>query len=62
MELEGYCFKDKKQIPINAGCCHPNDYCKDRTACMVHFLEQERKKTLENRLEEGEKNADTAHQ
>lgn len=62
MELEGYCFKDKKQIPIDGGCCHPNDYCQDRTSCMVHFLEQERKKETQDLLEEGKKDADTSNQ
>lgn len=63
MELEGYCFKDRKKIDIQAGCCHPKDYCPDRTACIVHFMEQEQKREIkEASSEEGEKNANTAHQ
>ncbi len=63
MELEGYCSKDRKKIDINAGCCHPKDYCPDRTACMVHFMEQEQKyEAQRNQLKEEEKNANTSHQ
>lgn len=63
MELKGYCFKDRKKIDIKAGCCHPNDYCPDRTACIVHFMEKEAKNEMQsNQSKEDEKDANTAHQ
>lgn len=63
MELEGYCSKDRKKIDINAGCCHPKDYCPDRTACIVHFMEQEQKReTAQNPCEEKKQDANTSHQ
>jgi hypothetical protein len=67
MEMEGYCFKDRKKIDITAGCCHPKDYCPDRTSCMVYFLEQEQKREaaqeqIEDSIEQEERNANTTHQ
>ncbi len=44
MEDKGYCQKDGREVPLREGCRHPTDYCQFRQACMIHFLEQERRR------------------
>jgi len=44
-KMEYYCEKDNRQTDISKGCRHPKDYCQHRQACMIHFLEQEEKRT-----------------
>jgi hypothetical protein len=39
------CEKFKESMEAEeAECRHPNDYCQTRTACMIVFLEKERKR------------------
>ena len=42
---KGYCQKDNKEVPLEQGCIHPHDYCQYRTACVIHYLERERKRS-----------------
>ncbi len=54
MTDNGICQKDNRKIPIDAGCIHPNDYCKYRQSCLIHFFEQERKR--ESKKKQDKKN------
>jgi len=39
------CEKYKEKIDsANPVCRHPDDYCQTRDACMIHFLEKERRR------------------
>lgn len=42
MELECVKYKEK-MASEDAACTHPGDYCKFRTACIIHFLGAEKK-------------------
>jgi hypothetical protein len=43
MELE--CAKYHETIDSEqAACRHPDDYCRYRTLCMIHFLEKENRR------------------
>ncbi len=61
MVTQGFCQKDNKEVDADKGCCHPKDYCPYRQACMIHYMEQERKRTekkkhqnVENNIEDNE--------
>ncbi len=43
MKLECEKFKESMESE-EAECRHPDDYCSTRTACMINFLEKERKR------------------
>ncbi len=46
------CVKfDETMSQEQARCRHTSDYCRFRTSCMIHFLEQERE--LEMREQDG---------
>lgn len=53
MNQKGYCQKDNKEVDLARGCCHPGDYCQFRTACVVHFFEQEREREEKKKRERG---------
>lgn len=37
--MELFCEKYKKQVPAEGAICrHPKEYCKFRTACIIHFM------------------------
>jgi len=40
MELECIKYKEKMDS-AGAYCRHPDDYCKYRTSCIIHFTEKE---------------------
>jgi len=42
MELECVKYKEKMSAE-GAFCRHPNDYCKHRTSCIIHFISGEQK-------------------
>ncbi len=44
MEDKGFCTKDNMEVDIEKGCRHPKDYCQHRQACIIHFMEQERRR------------------
>ncbi len=44
MEEKGFCQKDSMEWALEKGCRHPSDYCQFRQACMIHFLEKERRR------------------
>ena len=50
MEIE--CVKYKEKMDSEGACCrHPEDYCKYRTSCIIHFLGKEKVSELkENRI------------
>lgn len=49
--MEVVCQKyNEKMKSENAFCAHPHDYCKFRSACVLHFMGQER----ENQKDKGD--------
>ncbi len=50
--MEYYCEKDNRQTDISKGCRHPNDFCQHRQACLIHFLEQEQKRSRKVKVQE----------
>jgi hypothetical protein len=40
----GFCAKDNVESPLDKGCRHPDDYCQYRQSCMIHFLDQEKRR------------------
>jgi hypothetical protein len=54
--MELVCTKyDEKMISEDAQCRHPNEYCKYRTSCIIHFIGLEKKKTNSSTKEVEEK-------
>ena len=47
MTLECEKYKEKMEAET-AYCRHPNEYCKFRQACMIHFLSKENRKKGES--------------
>ncbi len=43
MKKQGFCQKDNRSIDTDRGCIHPNDFCPFRKACIVYYMEKERK-------------------
>lgn len=42
--MELVCIKyNEKMYSEDASCNHPDDYCKFRTSCVIHFMETEKK-------------------
>ena len=42
--MELFCEKYKETMAGEVAlCAHPDDYCKFRTACLIHFMGQERR-------------------
>lgn len=40
--MELVCEKYKEKMETEGACCrHPDEYCKFRSACIIHFLSQE---------------------
>jgi hypothetical protein len=57
--LELMCEKYKQQVDAGqVRCPHPAEFCRFRTACMIHFIEQENKREQRGRNRE-ENNAET---
>ncbi|MBI5556057.1 MAG: RNA polymerase II-associated protein [Deltaproteobacteria bacterium] len=53
------CEKYKEKVDSGqARCSHPVEYCRFRSACMIHFIERDNKR--EQRLRELEKNDEQA--
>jgi hypothetical protein len=49
------CEKYKKTLAAaGARCQHPKEYCKFRTACMIHFLSREADMAAENGQPQGD--------
>ncbi len=44
MEGKGFCAKDNVEVDMKRGCRHPKDYCQHRQACIIHFMDQERRR------------------
>jgi len=42
--MDYFCAKDNREVDISKGCRHPHDYCKFRQSCIIHLLDQERKR------------------
>lgn len=56
MELE--CIKYKEKVDAEAPVCnHPEDYCRFRTSCMIHFMEKENRRERKRMETVGEKNS-----
>jgi hypothetical protein len=50
--MEVMCEKYKQKMDSeDAVCQHPDEYCKFRTSCLIHFMEKERTRE-ERQLEE----------
>ncbi|OEU49572.1 MAG: hypothetical protein BA861_08685 [Desulfobacterales bacterium S3730MH5] len=49
MEIQGLCQKDNRQVIISRGCLHPEDYCPYRDACLINYLEVEKRISLKKR-------------
>lgn len=57
--LDLMCEKYKEKVDSEqARCSHPGEFCRFRTACMIHFIEQETKREQRCRKRE-ENNAET---
>ena len=57
--LDLLCEKYKEKVDSEqARCAHPGEFCRFRTACMIHFIEQENKREQRCRKRE-ENNAET---
>ncbi len=47
------CEKYREEMTVaQAICRHPGEYCKFRSACLIHFITKEKKLENENNLKE----------